>query len=110
MKFSYLSLQISLQTTGDQDLIYTGALTNYDVLKAWAQDKCIPLVREITFENGEELTEEGMPFMLLFHKPDDKESLKTYTEVVARDLYAEKGNFQIYIGHITTTINTGQPV
>eukprot|EP00112_Aurelia_sp_Birch-Aquarium-sp1_P008063 Seg1883.1 transcript_id=Seg1883.1/GoldUCD/mRNA.D3Y31 product="Endoplasmic reticulum resident protein 44" protein_id=Seg1883.1/GoldUCD/D3Y31 len=78
------------QTTGDQDLIYTGALTNYDVLKAWAQDKCIPLVREITFENGEELTEEGMPFMLLFHKPDDKESLKTYTEVVARDLYAEK--------------------
>ena len=62
------------------------------MLKAWAQDKCIPLVREITFENGEELTEEGMPFMLLFHKPEDKESLKTYTEVVARDLYAEKGD------------------
>jgi hypothetical protein len=28
-------------------------------LKQWLTDKCIPLVREVTFENVEELTEEG---------------------------------------------------
>lgn len=35
------------------DLAYLGSLTNFDLTYAWAQDKCVPLVREITFENGE---------------------------------------------------------
>lgn len=35
------------------DMIYLGSLTNFDLAYAWAQDKCVPLVREITFENGE---------------------------------------------------------
>jgi hypothetical protein len=32
--------------------------------------------REITFENAEELTEEGLPFLILFHNPDDTDSIK----------------------------------
>lgn len=36
---------------------YNGDLSNYDFLKQWLTDKCIPLVREVTFENVEELTE-----------------------------------------------------
>lgn len=35
------------------DMVYLGSLTNFDLAYAWAQDKCVPLVREITFENGE---------------------------------------------------------
>uniref|UniRef100_A0A8B9K3K2 Endoplasmic reticulum protein 44 n=1 Tax=Astyanax mexicanus TaxID=7994 RepID=A0A8B9K3K2_ASTMX len=35
------------------DMVYLGSLTNFDLVYAWAQDKCVPLVREITFENGE---------------------------------------------------------
>lgn len=35
------------------DMVYLGSLTNFDLTYAWAQDKCVPLVREITFENGE---------------------------------------------------------
>lgn len=35
------------------DMIYLGSLINFDLAYAWAQDKCVPLVREITFENGE---------------------------------------------------------
>ena len=31
------------------------SLKSYDELNAWAGDKCTPLVREITFENAEEL-------------------------------------------------------
>jgi endoplasmic reticulum resident protein 44 len=34
---------------------------------------CMPLLREITFENAEALTEEGLPFVILFVKPGDKE-------------------------------------
>jgi hypothetical protein len=38
---------------------------SYDEFSIWAADKCTPLVREITFENAEELTEEGLPFLIL---------------------------------------------
>lgn len=35
------------------DMVYLGSLSNFDLTYAWTQDKCVPLVREITFENGE---------------------------------------------------------
>jgi hypothetical protein len=38
-----------------------------------AQELCSPMVREITFENGEELTEEGLPFLILFYDPNNLE-------------------------------------
>lgn len=43
-------------------------------------------VREITFTNGEELTEEGKPFLILFHKKEDTASLDTYKRVAENDL------------------------
>lgn len=101
------------------DMVYLGSLTNFDLAYAWAQDKCVPLVREITFENGEvgscrlettwtpylsscsrsvssfrlfqELTEEGLPFLILFHVNDDTESLEKFQQEVARQLISEKG-------------------
>ena len=63
---------------------------SHDELSTWAADKCTPLVREITFENAEELTEEGLPFLILFHAPEDNESIKKYTDVVQRELISEK--------------------
>eukprot|EP00795_Rhopilema_esculentum_P013250 gene13250-4080_t len=78
------------QTPVDQDLIYTGDLLKSELLKAWVNDKCVPLVREITFENGEELTEEGLPFLLLFHRPEDTESIKKFKDIIAKELYHEK--------------------
>ncbi|MBN3321936.1 ERP44 protein, partial [Atractosteus spatula] len=74
------------------DMVYLGSLTNFDLAYAWAQDKCVPLVREITFENGEELTEEGIPFLILFHMKDDNESLEKFQQEVARQLISEKGS------------------
>ncbi|KAL0985348.1 hypothetical protein UPYG_G00155790 [Umbra pygmaea] len=74
------------------DMVYLGSLTNFDLTYAWAQDKCVPLVREITFENGEELTEEGIPFLILFHVKDDTESLEKFQHEVARQLISEKGS------------------
>ncbi|CAK9819416.1 Endoplasmic reticulum resident protein 44 [Anthophora quadrimaculata] len=78
--------------SNDEDETYQGSLTNFDELNVWAQEKCVPLVREITFENAEELTEDGLPFLILFHAPDDVESVKMYKDVVARTLIDEKQN------------------
>ena len=51
----------------------------------------MPLVREITFENAEEMTEEGLPFMILFHRPGkDDEIVKKFKDIVANQLISEK--------------------
>ena len=63
---------------------------SYDEFSIWASEKCTPLVREITFENAEELTEEGLPFLILFHNPDDNESIKKFTDVVQTQLIEDK--------------------
>ena len=73
-----------------------GDLSNYDILKIWVSDKCIPLVREITFENAEELTEEGLPFLLLFHHPDDTASIELFKSEVSKQLIQEKGKCSLY--------------
>lgn len=87
------------KTSTEPDETYTGSLTNFDELYEWVQEKCIPLVREITFENAEELTEEGLPFLILFHNPSDNESVKKYKEVISRELQPEKRKCQIKSKH-----------
>lgn len=78
------------KTSVEPDETYLGSLLNFDQLFHWVQQKCIPLVREITFENAEELTEEGLPFLILFHHPTDTESVKKYKEIINRELVDEK--------------------
>ncbi|XP_009952747.1 PREDICTED: endoplasmic reticulum resident protein 44-like, partial [Leptosomus discolor] len=39
----------------------------------------------------QELTEEGLPFLILFHMKDDLESLEKFQQEVARQLISEKG-------------------
>ena len=81
----------SRDSPGDQD--YHGDIADYDTLHTWAAEKCSPLVREITFENAEELTEEGLPFLILFHHPDDHDSIKQYSDLVARVSYHQNKQF-----------------
>ncbi|XP_026478287.1 endoplasmic reticulum resident protein 44-like [Ctenocephalides felis] len=78
--------------SNEHDETYLGSLSNMDELHVWVQDKCVPLVREITFENAEELTEEGLPFLILFHSPDDLESVKQFNDIVHTELLDEKQN------------------
>lgn len=83
------------------EVVYPGPLSDQELFQKWATEKCVPLVREITFENAEELTEEGLPFVILFHDPSDTVTPEKYREVVARDLYTEKYsvNFLTADGH-----------
>ncbi|XP_045127399.1 endoplasmic reticulum resident protein 44-like [Portunus trituberculatus] len=75
-----------------EDDAFTGSLSSYDELSIWATERCIPLVREITFQNAEELTEEGLPFLILFHDPEDTENVKKYTALVHSELADQKQN------------------
>jgi len=79
------------ERSNDDDEAFTGDLRNHDSFKEWVQEKCNPVVREITFENAEELTEEGLPFLILFHHPDDTESVREYNDLVKRELLGERG-------------------
>lgn len=81
----------------ETDLEYPGLLHSYDELSTWSTDKCIPLVREITFENAEELTEEGLPFVILFYASGDKESIDLFTKIVQTDVFSESGNVNFLI-------------
>lgn len=98
------------------EIIYdTGRITDYEKLYAWADERCTPLVREITFENAEELTEEGLPFLILFRKPDDDDSLRLFERQVQNQLvhmkhtinavYADGNKFTHPLHHLGKTIN-----
>lgn len=91
-KQNFIIFKPSRVRPGEQDIIYPGTLQSYDEFSTWSTDKCIPLVREITFENAEELTEEGLPFLILFHAPEDRQSVDLYTNIVHRELYSESSN------------------
>jgi hypothetical protein len=81
--------------SNEDDESFTGDLKSYDELSIWSTDKCVPLVREITFENAEELTEEGLPFLILFYHPDDNSSIKKFNEIITTELLDEKRTFSV---------------
>ncbi|KAE9547801.1 hypothetical protein FO519_008988 [Halicephalobus sp. NKZ332] len=70
----------------NENFEYTGPLQGYEYLRQWMTDKCVPLVREITFENAEEMTEEGLPFLLLFRKEGDSAAEQVFKDAVVSEL------------------------
>ncbi len=74
----------------EADETFSGNGESFDELLPWIQAKCVPLVREITFENAEELTEEGIPFLILFHDPSDTDSVKRFNGLIQRELMEER--------------------
>lgn len=85
-----IAFRPSKARSNEEDEAYTGDSSSYEDMFNWVQEKCNPLVREITFENAEELTEEGLPFLILFHSPDDTDSIKEFNELVKRELLSER--------------------
>lgn len=83
--------------SNENDQTYQGSYSDMEALNKWVLEKCVPLVREITFENAEELTEEGLPFLILFHRPDDTDSIKDYKAVVETQLLGEKSNINFLV-------------
>lgn len=86
----------------DFEVPYKSGTEDYHTLSKWAKDSCVPLVREITFENAEELTEEGLPFVILFYDQKDKSWIDIYKRVVEQELVGEANSvtFLYADGHI----------
>ncbi|KAG8225403.1 hypothetical protein J437_LFUL004603 [Ladona fulva] len=87
-------------TSGEKEDTFQGDVTSIDELVAWTVALCVPIVREITFENAEELTEEGLPFLILFHHPDDLNSVAAFNRIVNKELLSEKPNSEIMLENI----------
>ncbi|XP_055712554.1 endoplasmic reticulum resident protein 44 [Phlebotomus papatasi] len=83
--------------SNENDETYTGKMNSFDEMNIWVQEKCVPLVREITFENAEELTEEGLPFLILFHATDDTDIIKDFKTIVETQLISEKQNVNFLV-------------
>lgn len=77
---AFKSYRSSIQS--EYDFMYR----TYEELSAWSSYMCLSLVREITFDNAEELVEEGLPLVILFHESDDEKSVHLFREVVQREL------------------------
>jgi len=52
----------------------------------WSNNKCSKLIRQIRFDNAEELTEEGLPFLILFHRIDDQKSIELFEQQIQKQL------------------------
>ena len=75
--------------------MYSGDLAQFHSLVQWIHERCVPLVREITFANGEELTEEGLPLLLLFYHPDDPSVKEIFKKRVEAELGEHRGTVNV---------------
>ncbi len=64
---------------------------NYDELSTWSISNCIPIVRQINFENAEEIIE-GLPLVILFHNLKDQESVDLFKSTFLKELIKETSN------------------
>ncbi|KAH8391683.1 hypothetical protein KR200_007636, partial [Drosophila serrata] len=79
--------------THGHDETFQGNALNKDELEPWILERCVPLVREIDFHTVEELIEQGLPLLLLFHHPDDLLSVKDFKSIVQMQLADMRGKF-----------------
>ncbi|XP_017013123.2 endoplasmic reticulum resident protein 44 [Drosophila takahashii] len=68
---------------------YLGNMTSFTNLTSWIDKKCIALVREVTFDNAEELSEEGLPFVLLFYNKNDLGPIQEFKKAIHSQLENE---------------------
>ena len=79
-----------LTSLNEKEIYYIGSLNEQESLATWAREKCVPAVREITFSNVEQLTDEGLPFLIRFHKADDHQSVVQFERELAKQLLSER--------------------
>nr|XP_002052017.3 endoplasmic reticulum resident protein 44 [Drosophila virilis] len=68
------------------DEIYYGDAKSQIEMEEWLFKKCVPLVREVDFGNVEEIIEQRLPLLVLFHMPDDVGSVKDFKSIVEMQL------------------------
>ncbi|VDM02226.1 unnamed protein product [Schistocephalus solidus] len=69
-------------------------LSSINDLTKWAADICTPLVRRLTFANAEEITELNLPLLVLFHHPDDVETVAKFKSLMEQHFSDFQGKYQ----------------
>ncbi|XP_033248879.1 endoplasmic reticulum resident protein 44-like [Drosophila miranda] len=92
-KLPALVFRPDIARTHGQDELYGGSLSDPWQVEPWILDKCVPLVREVNFANVEELIEERLPLLLLFHLPEDVPSIKDFKSIVEMQLADLRSQF-----------------
>ncbi|XP_060645287.1 endoplasmic reticulum resident protein 44 [Drosophila nasuta] len=89
--------QKNLALAEEEDLSsdYNGSMSGFSEMYKWIHDKCKPIFRELTFDNAEEISEEGRPWVILFHQQSDVKSGHELEKVIQMELMDEldKVNF-----------------
>lgn len=84
--------QLLFHEDEQKDKVFEGEVVSLYSVYSWVRDQCIPLVKEITFQNGEEMTEEGVPLLILFYHPDQPETKELFKSRVADELKDQRGS------------------
>ncbi|TGZ68304.1 hypothetical protein CRM22_004329 [Opisthorchis felineus] len=82
--------------------ITTMKKANFQAIHSWIMRKCTLLVRELTFANAEEITDEGLPLLLLFYDKKSEHLKPKFHEVVNAHLSSHLGQ----INFLTADGNT----
>lgn len=59
-------------------IVYQGNLTDENEIYYWSSKLCLKKIRKLNYENAEELIDESFPFLILFHRKTDSNSLKIF--------------------------------
>ncbi|XP_001988715.3 endoplasmic reticulum resident protein 44 [Drosophila grimshawi] len=75
-----------VERTHAADEVFAGNPSSLPELEKWVFKKCVPLVREVDFGNVEEIIEQRLPLLVLFHMPNDVDSVKDFKSIVEMQL------------------------
>lgn len=78
---------LSYDSLENRRVIYDGSFDSEESFYIWSNKQCQKLLDEITFENAEELTEQSLPLLILFHHPDDQQSISLFQKQISQNLH-----------------------
>ncbi|NP_001360604.1 Thioredoxin domain-containing protein [Caenorhabditis elegans] len=78
--------QLWFSLDGEHVERFEGSVSNFKEIVEWIKKKSAGMVRELTFENMEEMVEDGKPLLILLRKKDDIETEKQFVTTIRREL------------------------
>lgn len=78
--------------SGNSSTEYAGNMTHTNDLITWIENKCARVVRELTFNNAEEIAEEGLPLLVLFHARNDTKTREEFEGIIETQFLEELRN------------------
>ena len=78
---------ISVDVLNNKQVKYEESMDNEELFYIWSNKNCEEILNEITFENAEELTDQSLPLLILFHHPNDHQSILLFQNQLEQNLH-----------------------